>query len=288
MNRTYLTADEGLGTAYERVAIYRLFDRWLAPLGLQDAMEGPLDGMSGIPGLHLVGRARAGTRVTVELPDEEALGRVRAVYRHLGMGDRLSTQRGDVDPMREEAFDLVVSYHALASLRDWEGYLARLARRARRYLLVVVVSPYSYAVRLTRAMARFGMDERARALLEHPSIWPEKLEPALGRLGTVRSHSYLDCPWWPETLGDSVGGWALGTARRLPVVGGLVPKPRVHTEPAAPSRLVYGPELFPYLPDHPAHGALRAALRKHPVFDERGETLARWFGHLHAYLVERP
>jgi hypothetical protein len=32
---------------------------------------------------------------------------------------------------------------------------------------------------------------------------------------------------------------------------------------------------------------LRAALARHPTFDRAPEPVARFFGHLHAYLVER-
>src|SRR5580700_2081845 len=85
--------DLGLGTAYERVAIYKLFDRWAEGRRIETAAEGPLDGMAGIPGLHLMGFAHRGIHATVCLPDDGALARVRAIYRRQGIEERLSTYR---------------------------------------------------------------------------------------------------------------------------------------------------------------------------------------------------
>ena len=75
------SVDVGLGTAYERVAVYRLLDRWLRGRGIATAFEGPLDNMAGIPGLHLIGLARRGARVTVALGEPRWLDNVRAIYR---------------------------------------------------------------------------------------------------------------------------------------------------------------------------------------------------------------
>src|SRR5580704_14215339 len=79
--------DLGLGTAYERVAIYKLFDRWSEGRRIESAAEGPLDGMAGIPGLHLMGFAHRGIHATVCLPDDDAIARVRAIYRRQGIED---------------------------------------------------------------------------------------------------------------------------------------------------------------------------------------------------------
>src|SRR4051794_33625311 len=99
--------DVGLGTAYERVAIYDLFDRWSSGLRIESACEGPLDGMAGMPGLHLLGLAHRGIPVTVCLPEEEALARVRAVYRKQGVERLLSTYRLAPEAIPSGSFDLL-------------------------------------------------------------------------------------------------------------------------------------------------------------------------------------
>src|ERR1017187_5133425 len=108
-----IDADVGLGTAYERLAVYALLDRWFADAGLRSALEGPVDGMAGMPGLHLIGLARQGTNVTVPLPDTRALEIVRRTYRWLGIEERLTTLC-TADPLEIPGqFDLVLTYNAL-------------------------------------------------------------------------------------------------------------------------------------------------------------------------------
>ena len=126
------TQDLGLGTAYERVAIYKLFDRWSEGKRVETAAEGPIDGMAGIPGLHLLGFARRGIKVTVCLPDDGALARVRALYRRQGVDDKLSTYHLAADAIPTGPVDVLVSYNALPYVPEWRPYLARLARAPTR------------------------------------------------------------------------------------------------------------------------------------------------------------
>src|SRR5271155_5019558 len=112
------TQDLGLGTAYERVAIYKLFERWSKDLSIHSACEGPLDGMAGIPGLHLLGLAKKGVSVTVYLPQDEALARVRTLYRRLGVDSRLTTRVLGAEAIPTDAVDAVVSYNALPYVSD--------------------------------------------------------------------------------------------------------------------------------------------------------------------------
>jgi hypothetical protein len=63
------TADLGLGTTYERFATYE----WLASVAdgypIRAVLEGPGDGVAGIPGIHGIPLAQSGCEVTVALED---------------------------------------------------------------------------------------------------------------------------------------------------------------------------------------------------------------------------
>ncbi|MGH7297305.1 MAG: hypothetical protein ACRELB_20375 [Polyangiaceae bacterium] len=284
MKLVYPEQDVGLGTAYERLAIYRLFDRWLEGRHVQTAVDGPVDGMAGIAGVHLLGLARHGTRVRVELTEQAPLERVRGVYAHLGLADRLETAVQSADEPGRTSADLVLTYNALHLLDDWRGYLDRVAQRARRYLMVSVTSPYSYGVMIRKAM-RVAERGAADELFDHPSTRPAEIEPALKRYGRIVEHDYLDCPWWPDLFVETGQSLWSGTLRRLPLVGRL--GGGGETRPATEAGFLYGPLSFPLFSDHPQHHELADAMRRHPVFDDRGQRLARLFGHHHAYLVER-
>src|SRR5580693_1597655 len=72
--------DRGLGTAYERWCFYQLMTRWAEDYGVESALEGPVDGMAGVRGVHCAGLARSGVRVVAALPSEPSAEIARGVY----------------------------------------------------------------------------------------------------------------------------------------------------------------------------------------------------------------
>jgi hypothetical protein len=283
MNITFPRNDWGLGTAYERVAVYRLMDEWLAPRGLGDLFEGPIDGMAGIPGLHGLGLARRGVSVEVGLSDEAALANVRAIYESLGLGNRLRTRFCDPEArLPEESWDAVIIYNAFPLIDDWRGLLDRVGRASRRWVVVAVTNPVSYGAQIRKAI-RVVEPVKKMELFDHESTRGDELEPELRKLGRIVSHAYFDCPWWPDLFVDAGESLLGSTLKRLPVIGPAFLASKGE-QGAAPTDFVYGAAKFPLLdPD----AELKGALARHPGFDRAPEGVARLFGHLHAYLVER-
>lgn len=171
--------ESALDAAHTRQATYRLFERWSRGLQIETAAEGPLDGVAGAPGLHLLEFARQGVRVKVFLPDDEPLAHVRAVYRTHALERMLTTGRLAADTVPAGPVDVLVSYDAVGLVPDWRAYLARLFRAEARWLFVVAANPESMAWGARPAIAR------------------AELEEELGRAGRILSHDYFDCPWWP-------------------------------------------------------------------------------------------
>jgi hypothetical protein len=288
--------DVGLGTAYERVAIYDLFDRWAAGRSIASAAEGPLDGMAGIAGLHLMGLARRGVNVTVYLPDDDSLARVRAIYSNQGIADRLTARRAATDAVPVGPCEVVVSYNALPYVLDWRGYLARLLAVDARWFFIVVSNPVSYGTYLRRAQ-RAMRGESVRELFDQEVTRRAVIEPEIERVARIVSHDYLDCPWWPDFLlpaRKNLAGDALALAKRVGSVagfGGRGPRPTGASGAAAPietaRRYVFGADRYPFFEDAEGYVELMSSMRLHPVFDRAPQPLARFFGHLHGYLVER-
>jgi hypothetical protein len=277
------THDLGLGTAYERVAIYKLFDRWSAGLRVEGACEGPIDGMAGIPGLHLLGFAHRGVPVTVCLPDDDALARVRAIYRAQGVERYLTTYRLAADAIPTGPVDVLVSYNALPYVSDWREYLERLFQADARWFFVVVSNPVSYGTYLRRVQ-RTLRGEEVVELFDHECTRPDAIEPELARHGRVVAHDYLDCPWWPDFLlpaRKNLAGDVLGRVKSL-FGGGRTSGPGED----AP-RFVFGEERYPFFEGQDGYEETMRSMRVHPVFDRAPPPVARFFGHLHGYLVER-
>jgi hypothetical protein len=129
--------DRGLGTAYERWCFYELMDKWAAEYDAKSVLEGPIDGMAGVRGVHAVGLARKGLRVVSAVTSERAAEVARGVYARAAPGKavdvRVACDGADVARALEAlpASDLVLAYHALPLVADWRAYLRELAKLAR-------------------------------------------------------------------------------------------------------------------------------------------------------------
>jgi len=281
--------DRGLGTAYERYHFYRLVERWAAEYGVKTALEGPLDGMAGVSGVHLAGLARRGVQVTSALPNEPKAALARAVYRTAG-GGVAADVRVVADPMRaaEELApaDLVIAYHALPLAPAWRAYLRLLAGLARKVLVVTVCNPDNWGVAAIRAVARLrGLGARE---IDAPETWRcEILAPELWGVGRVREHTYFDAPWWPD-LQVAPGQSLRDRARQLlRQPAGELRFTAAGKGARLAERFVYGPGRWPYFGDDGWSDELEPALRRHPSFERASAAVARRAAHLHAFVVDR-
>lgn len=277
--------DVGWGTAYERWAVYRLLRRWLEGWKVRSALEGPVDGMAGIPGLHLVPAAELGADVTVLVPTAEAAETVRSVYRLLGLEGRL-TVRVAGDFPSGESFDLVLSYGAAPCVPAWETYLEAGAACARRFFVVSVSHRASYGVFLRKALRLLEAGERRGELFDHPSTDARVLEPLLRRFGPIVADAYVDCPWWPDLFVPTGETLFSGTLGRLPFgrrfLRGARAQPAREGEP-----FVYGGSKFPFLGGEGHEAELVPALGRHPVFDGSPRLVAGLFAHHRMRVVDR-
>jgi hypothetical protein len=276
--------DVGLGTAYERWAVYQLLERWLEDRKVATALEGPVDGMAGIPGLHLVPAAVRGARVTVIVPDAGAAETVRGVYATLGLADRLDVRASAEWPA--ETFDLVLTYNALPSVPDWKAYLAEAAARARRHLIVSVTHPASYGVFVRRALRLLQPGPKPLELFDHVSTRPGTLTPELERYGRIVGDEFVDCPWWPDLFVETGETLFTGTLSRLPFGRRFRRGPAAAPDAGEPFR--YGPGRFPFLGGKGWADELEPALRRHPHLDGgRFERLAGLLAHHRMRAVAR-
>jgi hypothetical protein len=281
-----IDSDRGLGTAYERWCFYQLVDKWAAEFEVKTALEGPVDGMAGISGVHLVGLARRGIAVTTAsvTPDKARLA--RQVYEGAGGGDHVDA-RVVPDPMRAgddlPQADLVIAYHSLPLVDDWRSYLHAVAKLARKVLIVTVCNPDNWGVAAIRATGRL----RGRRDLEAPETWrTEVLAPELWGLGRVRDHVYFDAPWWPD-LQVAPGQSLLDRARQLVSRRrGKVRFTALEQGVQLAERFVYGPDRWPYFGGPGWVDELFPALLRHPGFDGTPWRLRSRVAHLHGFVVD--
>jgi hypothetical protein len=272
--------DRGLGTAYERYCFYQLLDAWADAFGVETLLEGPVDGMAGVAGVHGVGLAKRGVKVVSAVPSEEHAQVVRGVY---GICDAPVevVVRPDEAHAGLPRSDMVVTYHALSFVEDWRAHLAAAAALARKVLVVTVCNPDNWGVAVVRTFARL----RGIRGMEAPESWrTDVLAPELWKLGRVKEHRYFDCPWWPDlqvspgqSLTDRLRKM---TSKRFQFTG-------APEDGKVADRFVYGAERWPYFGGPGWVEELMPALLKHPCLEgARSPVVRRRSAHLHAFVVD--
>jgi hypothetical protein len=279
--------DRGLGTAYERWRFYRLLDKWATDYDVKSALEGPVDGMAGVGGVHLVGLARRGIRTASALPNAEKADVARAVYERAGVPEEGVDVRVIADPVHAAkeltSCDLVVMYHALPLMDDWRAYLRGFARLAKKLLVVTVCNPDNWGVAVIRvASALRGIRD-----IEPPAVWKtEVLAPELWSVGRVREHVYFDAPWWPD-LQVTAGQTLVDRARQLLRQRRSDVRFTADEQGAKlAERFVYGPAKWPYFGGEGWADELEPALKRHPAFEDVRPALGRRLAHLHAFVID--
>ena len=279
--------DRGLGTAYERYCFYQLLESWAQEYGVESFLEGPVDGMAGVAGVHGVGLARRGVKVVSAVPTEEHANVARAVYATSnGPADVVVATEHDL--ARLPPSDMVVCYHAFDFVDggDWRAYLRSVAALAKKVLVVTVCNPDNWGVAMIRSFAKL----RGVKGMEAPEAWrTDVLAPELWNLGRVKAHTYFDCPWWPD-LQVSPGQSLSDRIKKMMGVRGKKKEFRFtdrHEDSVVATKYVYGGDRWPYFGGPGWVDDLLPGLLKHPCFDgAKSKTVQARSAHLHAFVVD--
>ena len=286
--------DFGFGTAYERVAIYEMIDRWLAAWGdgIRTGAEGFHDGFTGLPGLHLIPLARRGGKVAVACVNPTTEAGVRAIYQSLNLDASLQTRltQTPADFADEGPFDVVMLFNPFPYTEDWRGYLAQAAKLSRNRLIVSVANANSYGALFRRVMKTLRPTGKVD-LFDHPATNPANMRAELSQYGTIETEDFFDCPWWPDLFveaGDSIASWLIS---QIPFCGKRSRPDQPKPQPESPSgAYLYGPGLYPFFtPNSPDLIALKEKIKGHPTFDHWKRGLVKeFFGHHRIFVVRRP
>jgi hypothetical protein len=265
-----LDSDRGLGTAYERWCFYQRVQAWAEEYGVESAIEGPMDGVAGIPGVHSAGLAQSGVRILAAVASDQAASTARKVYSAVAPGGHVDVrvvtndaQMGELPPS-----DLVLIYNALPLVDDWRRYLTTLGALARKVLVVTTHNPRGFGPTLASWLGKSPAPTVSRT---------ETLAPALWRLGRVRHHVYFDAPWWPD-LAAGPGQDLVKALKQLGVITGRIVPPS--------DRYVYGPARWPYFGGPGWRDELFPALSRLLSFERAAGRFIERLAHLHAFVVD--
>ncbi len=193
-------ADRGLGTTFERFAIYRWLEYVAEHCVIHTVLEGPGDGVAGIPGIHSIPLAQRGCEVTVALGGTAEIALAKRTWTAqscLAQVDFVCVD-GFPLPFPDHCFDLVWNFNRLSFL-DPQALLAEMVRLSRRYVALVVPNRRNYGFPARRLFhARTGLPwPYGDTTVMDPGTVRTLLKQAGLRVLEIR---WLDVPWWPDII----------------------------------------------------------------------------------------
>jgi len=273
------TQDSGLGTTYERWALYRFLERIRREYGLRSVLEGPGDGITGIAYLNSLGLARAGAQVTLASTEPQRAAFARDVWSRYAPPTHQADVRmieapGSLDGF-EDGYDLAWNFNIINRHPNPSGLLEQMARASRRYVLVVVPNRKNYGFFLHRLQHRASGEAWDHGPMELLAAAPfQKMFVALGL--RVREVAWVDCPWWPDIVDfgamlTSFLPFLNGAARRL--------KPE--------NRLAWPADGLPYFAPQ-EYPQVHQRMQRLALFEDcRWKGITQRFAHHVAILAEK-
>ncbi len=193
-----MSVDHGLGTTFERFSIYLWLEELTHRYPFETVLEGPGDGVAGIPGIHSLALARQGRCVTVCLDDQRALQIARRGWDAQECQAQWVHVAGLPLPFADRSFDLVWNFNRLPFLPA-SALAMEMVRVSRRYVGLVVPNRYNYGFPARRLYHR-------RTGLDWPYgdvsvMTPSAVQALLSRCHVqVLETKWLDVPWWPDII----------------------------------------------------------------------------------------
>ncbi len=192
------SVDRGLGTTFERFAIYQWLEDVVSRYPIQTALEGPGDGVAGIPGIHSIPLAQQGCNVTIALENTEALAQARQVWKAQGCRGNFVRVRGTPLPFPAHCFDLVWNFNRLPFL-DAPALAAELVRLSRRYVALIVPNRRNYGFPARRLYHK--RTDQPWVYGNTKVMHPRTVREILKSLGMqILETRWLDVPWWPDII----------------------------------------------------------------------------------------
>ena len=226
--------DLGLGTIYERFALYDWLEILLKKYEINSVLEGPGDGLTGIPGLNSLVFGREGVHTIVALGSSRAVSLARRGWRTNAPGanvDFVLTANGRL-PFKAESFDLVWNFNRLPFF-PLKELLSEMGAVSKNLVLIFVPNRRNYGYWLRRLHHRktgrpwiYGNIEDWNLRNVIAVVEDQNLK--------VLETCYIDAPWWPDII--DIRQFMIDF---IPLLDGLIPARNQENNRWQPENLPY-------------------------------------------------
>lgn len=192
----YTKPDEGLGSSYERIIIYKRIMEIVTKYQIKSILEAPSFGFTGLSGINSLGFAKGGVDVTIVDHDQERLELIKQVWQEssLNLNSQFVSNYSKLD-FPDKSFDLSWNFSALWFVEDLPKFLAELTRVTGKIIILAVPNRSGIGY---MSQKYFGQDDLKKYLKEEHIIH-KNFHPLMEALGWKQvAWDYFDCPPWPD------------------------------------------------------------------------------------------
>jgi SAM-dependent methyltransferase len=192
--------DEGIGTVYERVLIDEFLRRLQITHSIQNVLESPADGVTGVPGVMSLEFARNSGTVALTNPVPRMLDCARQAWERGEIADRVKLVHCEVDatPFDDNSFDLVWNYCMFERFSDPSALVSEMKRVSRRYIMIMTQNSYNFGTpfhKIYHAMSGMEWDHGYNRQMTMAAIRRAVVDQGL----QIEEEGEIDIPPWLDT-----------------------------------------------------------------------------------------
>jgi SAM-dependent methyltransferase len=186
--------NEGFGTTYERFILHRYFEKIKGAYSIENVLEIPSFGMTGISGINSMWWSHHGARVSIVDDNTERIEQIRKIWRETGLKTDLVLQNNSHTtlPFSDKSFDLSWNFAALHAVSDLQQFFAELTRITKKVIFICVPNENNICWLIRCGFCGSGPSkEYSTRLITLPGT--------LADLGWhIKEQGYFDVPPWPD------------------------------------------------------------------------------------------
>ena len=187
----FISRHEGLGTTYERFILHKYFREIKDKYSIQNILEAPCFGMTGVSGINSMWWAYENSKITIVDHNKERINLIKKVWQELSANADFSSVGNGYSqlPFEDDAFDLGWNFAALSYISDLKSFLKELSRVCRKAIFICIPNRSNLFYRLRR-ISQKKSDGVNTFCINYSNI--EKI--MLGLNWDTAEHGYFDVP----------------------------------------------------------------------------------------------
>ena len=186
---------EGLGTTYERFILHHYFEEIKKEYSVQNVLEAPSFGMTGVSGINSMWWGYKGVHITIIDNDKERINLIKKVWQEISVEATFVYHPDGYTylPFEDHSFDMGWNFAALWFVSNLEKFLKELTRVTKKVIFICVPNRLNL-FHLLRLVFQKNSD-----IIHVDNINSVKIKEIMLTLKWhVEEQGYLDIPPWPD------------------------------------------------------------------------------------------